>query len=189
MAKAKPSSDYVYLNKRGAYGKYRLEVQALKFNDAGKPIVEAKVISAKSTVAGSDPHKVGETVSYMEDMSNPKNGGAGRMLKALLAILSMSETDIATLEIERDGKIRELEGENAKGAWLVKMMDQKKCPTAFMPVDVEIEPRPVPAKGDKPAATFSKERWSSVELTPADLDAIDAKKIAAKLPKIEDSLK
>lgn len=189
MAKAKPSSDYVYLGKRGVFGKYRLEIQALKFTEAGKPCIEAKVLASKATVAGSEPHKVGEVVSHIEDLSNPKNGGASRMLKALLAILNMSESDISKLEVERDGKVREMEGENAKSAWLVKMMDQKKCPTAFMQVDVEIEPRAVPAKGDKPAAVFSKERWSSVELGDTELDAIDAKRKAANLPSIAEALK
>lgn len=186
MAGAKVGQDYIYLNKK--FGRYELEIQALKFTQAGKPCIEAKVLKAEKTQA-NEPHKVGDIVSHLEDLSDPKKGGASRLLKALLSILPLTEADISTLEMERNGKTVVLEGENAKKQWLVKLLDQVKQPTAFMRVNVEIEPRPVEAKDGQPAKVFSKERWSKVEIDDAAADAIDAKRKEAKLPPLAEALK
>ena len=187
MAGSKVFGDYQYLNKK--FGRYKLECSAIKITDKGKPCIELKVIEATKTVKDVEPHKVGEVVSYIEDVANEQTGGGSRMLKALLAIRDMTDDEISKVEIEKDGKIRELEGPNAKRHWLVKFLNQETQPCAFLPVVCEVEPRPVAAKGDKPAAVFSKERWSTVSLTEAECDAIDAKRAEAKLPNLADAMK
>lgn len=186
LAGAKVFGDYLYLNKK--FGKYRLECQSTKVTDKGKPCFEFKVISSKKT-HDNEPFQPGDVVSYIEDLSDPRAGGAGRMMKALLALRDMTEADIATAEFERDGKTVIAEGENAKRIWIGKMLNAAKQPCVFLQVDCEIEPRPVAAKGDKPAAIFSKERWSVAPLTEAELAAIEAKRAAAKLPNLTDAMK
>lgn len=181
LAGTKPGEDYQYLSNK--FGDYELEIQALKFTKAGKPCFEAKVLSAKKTHE-NEPYAVGSVVSHVEDLTDEKKGGRARLMRALLSILHLTPAEISKIEVERDGKIRELEGDGAQRIWFLKMLDQVKCPTAFMRVRCAVEPRP--ADNGK---VYSKERWSPVELTESDLDAIDVKRVAAKLPKIEDAMK
>lgn len=186
MAKAEVGGDYVYLNRK--HGRYKLEVQSVKITDKGKPCLELKVVEAEKTQA-TEPHRVGEVVSYIEDVTDERKGGSSRMLRALLAIRDMAPSEIEKFEIKTDKGTRELEGKNAKIQWLIKFLDQTKQPCSFLPVFCEVEPRVVAASDKGPGGTFSKERWSTCKLDEAGCDAVDAKRAEAKLPSLEESMK
>jgi hypothetical protein len=185
MASGKVFEDYLYLNSK--YGSYVLEIQAVKATNAGNPCIEAKVIEAKKTHE-NEPFRVGDVVSHVEKLQPAKNGGAGRAIKALLAMRDMAPSEIATAEYTRsDGAKVVAQGDAAQLYWLVKFLNQEKQPCAFLRVRCDVEPRE--GKGDAKGKFFSRERWSAVELDEKTLDEIEAKRAAAKLPNLEDAMK
>jgi len=193
MSDQKPREDFLYL--RNKYGSYELELQATKVKDDLNTILELKVLKA-SKLQGqtSEPHAVGDVVSYNEKVAEKKKGGGARMMGVLLALRHMTAEEISTITIKRNGKEVELGGEPAKGQWLAKFLNETTQPCAFLRVKCEVYPKKLEASGNpgepdyKPAKTVSGERWAKVELDDATCDEIDAKRAKANLPSLADAL-
>lgn len=181
MAQSKVFGDYVYLSKK--FGRYKCRVMATKVKEGGpKCIAELKVLEVTKTQE-SEPHRVGDVVSYLENLADPRKGGGSRFQKMMLTALGMQESEITRLEFVENGVKTILSGEDAKSYWFAKMLQEDKLPVVGLLIDVEIYPH------TKDGKTNPRERWSTIDPSETEFAEIEKFRADAKLPPLAEALK
>jgi hypothetical protein len=181
MAQSKVFGDYVYLNRK--FGRYECRFVATKVKPGPKVIFEMKVLKAQKTVDGCEPHRVGDVVSYLENLGDPRKGGGSRATKCVLTALGMKETDISRIEfVDKDGVKNILSGEDAKSFWFMKMLNEQKAPCVGLLVEVEVYPK-------EAGSQIARERWSTIDPSDAQMAEIEKFRDDAKLPSLAEALK
>jgi hypothetical protein len=187
LAAGKVTFGYQYAK----FGRYVFEIQAAKVKQGFKgtsAIAELKPLSSEKTQS-NEPTRVGETVSYVEKLDDAKKNGGGRFKTMMLIALGEQEENINSIAVEENGVKTIYTGEPAQTLWFAKMLDEKTQPLAFMRIAAEVYPKKLEAKNGLPEKTIEGFRWSTVDLSDADLAAIDAKRKAAQLPTLAEALK
>src|SRR5205085_1828320 len=127
-------------------------------------IAELKVVSAEKT-EDNEPCRPGKIVSYVENLTDPKKNGGGRFKTFVMALLGADDHEIT---VEQLGQF---------------MGDTQ--PAAFLLIDCIAFPKKLEAKDGKPGMTLTGYKWMTVpDDQQPNNDALNAKRVAAGLPKL-----
>jgi hypothetical protein len=163
LAGAKTKED----NAKTVFGRYRFEVLSLKWKDGNFGLAsnrELKVVSAQKTQE-NEPSQVGAIVSLRRAAHRPLPRGEGE--------------DVVLQDVPRDG--RRCEGREPQldgGPGEVLRQEQ---PLFGVYIDCEVYPKPMEAKGNRPAYVAKNHRWTTVPDAQQDAERIAKARAAAGL--------
>lgn len=153
-------------------GRYRFSIDAIKAKDGHRglaAIAELRVITSEQTEPDIRPSSVGAVVSYIEKLDDAKKGGPARFKAFLCALVGASNEE---LNEER----------------VISFYDEEKAPGYALLIDCEVYTKTLPSKDGKPPKAIESYRWATVDLTDAELEAVEAKRSAARLPPLSEVL-
>lgn len=153
-------------------GRYRFSVDAIKAKDGHRglsAIAELRVVTAEQTDPSYRPCSVGSVVSFIEKLDDAKKGGPARFKTFLCALVGATNEE---LDAER----------------VMSFYDESKAPGFGLLIDCEVFAKVLPAKDGNPPKTIESYRWKTVDPSDAELDAIEKKRAAARLPPLSEVL-
>ncbi|MFY1824940.1 hypothetical protein ACN47A_03435 [Myxococcus fulvus] len=153
-------------------GRYLLEVAVIRMKDGFKgdsAIAELKVRESEALPGGESPSRVGETVDYVENLSDQKKGGGGRFKSFLMTLVGADEHEFANPAV------------------LKKFFDERQAGTHVL-IRCEVFPKQLPAKDGHAGKVITGFRWSHVELNDEQLSQVEQARKASKLPALADAL-
>ncbi|NTX17735.1 hypothetical protein HUA76_43940 [Myxococcus sp. CA056] len=154
------------------FGRYLLEVEVIRTKEGFKgdsAIAELKVRESDPLPGGESPNRPGESVDYVENLSDQKKGGGGRFKSFLMALVGGEEYEFAN------------------PAALKKFFDERQAGTHLL-IRCEVYPKQLPAKDGLPGKVLSGYRWTHVELNDKQLAQVEQSRKASKLPALADAL-
>ena len=152
------------------FGRYLLEVEVIRTKESFKgdsAIAELKVRESKPLPGGEDPSRPGETVDYVENLSDQKKGGGGRFKSFLTTLVGADELEFAN------------------PVALKKFFDERQAGTHLL-IRCEVYPKQLPPKDGQPGKVISGYRWTHLELND---EQVEQARKASKLPPLADALK
>lgn len=155
------------------FGRYLLAVEVIRTKEGFKgdsAIAELKVRESEPLPGGEAPSKPGETVDYVENLSDQKKGGGGRFKSFLMTLVGADEFEFAN------------------PAALKKFFDERQAGTHLL-IRCEVYPKQLPPKDGQPGKVISGYRWTHVELNDEQLGEVEQARKASKLPTLADALK
>lgn len=153
-------------------GRYRFSVDAIKFKDGHRglsAIAELRVITAEQTDPTVRPCAVGSVVSFIEKLDDAKKGGPARFKTFLCALVGATD---AELDADR----------------VMSFYDESKAPGFGLLIDGEVFTKTLAPKDGKPSRGIESYRWTTVDMTDAELAAVEKKRAATKLPPLSEVL-
>lgn len=154
------------------FGRYLLEVEVIRTKEGFKgdsAIAELKVRESEPLAGGETPSRPGETVDYVENLSDQKKGGGGRFKSFLMTLVGADEYEFAN------------------PAALKKFFDERQAGTHLL-IRCEVFPKQLPAREGHAGKVISGYRWSHVELNDEQLTQAEHARKASKLPALTDAL-
>ncbi|ADO68719.1 hypothetical protein [Stigmatella aurantiaca] len=155
------------------FGRYLLEVEVVRTKEGFKgdsAIAELKVRESEPLTSGENPSRPGETVDYVENLSDQKKGGGGRFKSFLMTLVGAEEYEFAN------------------PAALKKFFDERQAGTHLL-IRCEVFPKHLPPKDGQPGKVISGYRWTHVELNDEQLAQVEQARKVSKLPALADALK
>lgn len=155
------------------FGRYMLEIECMRTKDGFKgdsAIVEMKVRESEPLPGGEAPSKPGEMVDYVENLTDAKKGGGGRIKSFLMTLVGADEFEFAN------------------PATLAKFFDKRQAGTHLL-IRCEVFPKQLPPKDGQPGKVISGYRWTHVEMDDEQLAAVEQSRKAQNLPTLADALK
>ena len=155
------------------FGSYLLEVEVIRTKSGFKgdsAIAELTVRESAPLPGGEAPSRVGETVDYVENLTDQKKGGGGRFKAFLMSLVGADEYEFAN------------------PAALAKFTDERQAGTKLL-IRCECYPKQLPATNGLPGKVISGYRWQHVEMTDEQLAHAEQARKAAKLPPLAEALK
>lgn len=155
------------------FGKYRFRIKSLGAKSGQKGLsnkAELEVVSALQIADDVKPSAVGTTVDYVENVTDPKKGGASRFKLLLLATGTLDDVEFDKVET------------------LAKFYGPKQAGAELL-VDCEVSPKQLFDKVTRaPTMIVSNYKWSAVHLTDEEIADVDARRERARLPKLAEAL-
>lgn len=130
------------------FSTYLLEVEVIRTKECFKgdsAIAELKVRESAPLNASEPASRVGETVDYVENLSDAKKGGPGRFKTFLMKLVGADEYEFA----------------NPKA--LAKFVDERQAGVGLL-IRCEVFPKQLPPKDGQPGKVISGYAWTHVEL-------------------------
>ncbi|QSQ10771.1 hypothetical protein [Myxococcus landrumensis] len=168
IATAQPSTSGRYPR----FGNYLLEVAVVRVKEGFKgdsAIAELKVRESAPLAGGEAPSRPGETVDYVENLSDQKKGGGGRFKSFLMALVGGEEYEFSN------------------PVALKKFVDERQAGTHLL-IRCEVYGKQLPPKDNFPGKVINGYRWSHVELNDEQLAQVEQARKASKLPALADAL-
>ncbi|RJS14629.1 hypothetical protein DRW03_34715 [Corallococcus sp. H22C18031201] len=154
------------------FGRYTFEVAVIRTKEGFKgdcAIAELQVRESEPLTGGDAPSRPGETVDYVENLTDQKKGGGGRFKSFLMTLVGADEFEFAN------------------PAALKKFFDERQAGTHLL-VRCEVFPKQLPVKEGHAGKVISGYRWSHVELSDEQLAQVEHARAASKLPSLADAL-
>nr|WP_253908700.1 hypothetical protein [Corallococcus exiguus] len=154
------------------FGRYLLEVEVIRTKEGFKgdsAIAELNVRESEPLAPGEIASKPGETVDYVENLSDQTKGGGGRFKSFLMTLVGADEHEFAN------------------PAALKKFFDERQAGTHLL-IRCEVFPKQLPPKDGQPGKVISGYRWAHVELNDEQLAQVEEARKASNLKSLAEAL-